>query len=615
MNGAMRTLAKSSESPHHTLLHKLVKAAVVFLLFVLASPALAKERVAFLVGNSSYEHLRILTNPANDVRLVGGVLEKLGFDVQVHTDLSTQQMRDSLDQFISVSAGSEIALVYFAGHGVQYEGNNFFAGVDAKFESEFDIQAESLNLDLMVRVAERSSRAVLAFFDASRPNPVIETAQSGDAFGLTRGLAPVDKPYGKSMLAFAASPGQVASQGPEHSAYARALAKHLGAPNIELLTLMKRISQDVQAETASLQTPVVLNNLLEEIYLAFGTDEKGLALSVQHEEVVFAATQRVNNQRAWFNYFERFPSGTFFDQALTASDNSELLDGMNFDDYFLLTYDLTAPYDVPRDAIARFETELGVSLEEAGQVQSRLNELGFDAGPVDGQLGSRSREAIMAFQKARQLVQTSALSSATLYALGARPRPVRHTQRPVVSSRIAKAYKADDIALVEVDERVVNAVRAFEKKRFIYGFYEKRLYVGVKVGTMDFPTVRDLALPHGGHLVTITSQSENDFVFDLVKNDKHLWFLSPDKSGADGPTIGLAQEPGAREPDGGFVWVTGEPTRFSPWLSRKPNNDRGDAHFVKFMCCEGFTRHIYAPRAPTWGDSVWAGSSAVYEFE
>lgn len=237
-----------------------------------AGQAFAEGRVAFVVGNSDYANTTPLANPANDARLVTRSLEAVGFDVTTHFDLSRAEFGTALSDFLAQTDGAELAVFYFAGHGMQLDGENFLMPTDATLRSEFDVLSESIALTTISEAMRRRAASVLIFIDACRNNPLAERFYATN-FPQTRstgvrGLAPLASGGVGSMVMFAASPGEVAYDGlGSNSPFALALARHLPTPNTEILTLTKRITADVRALTQERQRPIVTNDIAREIYL------------------------------------------------------------------------------------------------------------------------------------------------------------------------------------------------------------------------------------------------------------------------------------------------------------------------------------------------------------
>ena len=556
---------------------------ICFFLLVIPSFVLAQDRVAFVVGNSVYEHAPPLPNPANDANLIAKTLGDLDFKVALHTDLTRWEIAAELVEFLKETEGAETTIFYFAGHGMQHEGRNFLLGTDAQLRTELDVESEALNLDQITKLLRRESRAALIFVDACRDNP-LATAFYQNNFSATRalanrGLAAPSVSYEGAMLAFAASPGQVAYDGDEaNSPFTKALAKHLPTANTEILTLMKRVIRDVKRETNDQQTPMISNDLSREIYLNIEDTDAGAALALAQERAMFDAAASLNSERTWRIFLDRYPSGSLYGEALSALDDLEATRLASLSGTELRT---GQPLSVTRQVAEEAETDLGLGRDDARAVQEALNALGYDAGPPDGVLGPRSRKAIADYQASVGLQSTGVVTMGTADALKIEIASAEESSRAIYASRDARRYDFEQLALVESDPRLVEAARVLQGEEYVYGFYDGRLYIGLLRWCCDsWEFANAKAKSVGGHLVTIADPAEDRFVYELVADDDRFWQDFGDW--VEGPTIGLFQKPGSREPAGGWVWVTGEPNDYINWQPGFPNNNNGNASIAGF---------------------------------
>jgi len=210
-----------------------------------SQPLAEQRRVALIVGNSAYTATTVLPNPANDVAAFGAFLTEHGFEVEQLTDVDRAAFAAGLARFAERLRADDIALFYYAGHGLQLRGENYLVGVDAKLESEFDVDGEAVSLNAVIELMERQSSIALLFVDACRNNPLADRLALKD--GATRsaplkGLAPIDAAGAGTMVAFAAMPGQIAYDGAEqNSPFTSALIEHLATPQLEIGTAFKRV--------------------------------------------------------------------------------------------------------------------------------------------------------------------------------------------------------------------------------------------------------------------------------------------------------------------------------------------------------------------------------------
>ena len=373
----------------------------VFLCF-LTQISIAQSRVAFLVGNSNYQHAVPLKNPIRDVELLRDTLEGLDFEVSLHRDLTRNRIGRELSKFLKDSKGADVTLFYYAGHGMQYENQNYLVGVDAKLETEFGIESEALNLSRVVQMLKKSSKASLVFIDACRDNPLADqfykTNFSKTRALMTRGLAPLKSSYNGAMITFSAAPGQVAFDGDEYSPFAASLAKHLPSENVEVLSLMKRVIRDVKKSSDNKQIPLVSNDLTTEIYLKLSDGGAGSAIAFKQEEAMFEAAIAIQSPRAWDLYFKRFPEGFFKDLALIDQERLQVASLALASGIVIKKTDVGKPIKITREVAIQAEQDLGLTKKDAKLVQKALNDRGYDAGVVDGVIGEGTRKAIADFQ-------------------------------------------------------------------------------------------------------------------------------------------------------------------------------------------------------------------------
>lgn len=239
--------------------------AAVFVVF-LASASVAGERVALVIGVGDYEALRPLKNPRNDARAMDEVLYDLGFDVDMVTDRDLKRLGRALEDFAEDARDAELAVIYFAGHGMEVEGENLLFARDAAAGNLDELKATALPLAQVVE-AVSEARAGLLLIDACRTDAFgvpVGDAQRG-AFTLDAevraGLGRIGR-ADRLVYAFAAAPGQGALDGEgENSPFAAALVRHLGTSGLEVRTALTLVQQDVYDRTRGVQLPYVESGL------------------------------------------------------------------------------------------------------------------------------------------------------------------------------------------------------------------------------------------------------------------------------------------------------------------------------------------------------------------
>lgn len=216
--------------------------------------ASAQSRIALVIGNSAYKTVTALPNPANDTKAMADLLRAAGFDVVSESDLSQSDMRRAIRDFasnVALKGPDTVALVYYAGHGVQIEGENYLVPVDAKIEREADVAIEAVRLaDVMAALASTPSRTRIVILDACRNNPFSAINKTTG-----RGLAIVDAPTG-SIVSYATAPGTEALDGAgNNSPFTAALVDVAKEPNLPIEQALKRIRLNVHKTTEGRQTP------------------------------------------------------------------------------------------------------------------------------------------------------------------------------------------------------------------------------------------------------------------------------------------------------------------------------------------------------------------------
>jgi uncharacterized caspase-like protein len=209
----------------------------VWLTSMISQAALAEKRVALVMGNSAYQHVSRLTNPANDSEAMSATLKGAGFDVvDLRRDLKANEMRRVLRDFSDRVRDADIAIVYFAGHGIEIDGVNYLIPVDAVLERDIDAFDEAVPLDRLLTVIEPAKQLRLVILDACRDNPFGKTMKRTIATrAIGRGLAKVEPTSPNTLIAFAAKAGSIASDGDgKNSPFTAALLKHLPKPGLDL---------------------------------------------------------------------------------------------------------------------------------------------------------------------------------------------------------------------------------------------------------------------------------------------------------------------------------------------------------------------------------------------
>lgn len=244
------------------------------------------ERVAMVIGMASYEAISPLTNTRNDAEDIAATLKEIGFDVTLGIDLNEAELRAMMKDFAFRSETADLALIYYAGHGIEVQGENFLIPVDARPTSNIEVQQQSVSLKEMLQVVEKARLMRVVILDSCRNNPlggsidtqsvITQTQQSTDSSrGVSGGLAPANPEQG-TLVAFAAKDGQVALDGTlGNSPYARALMEKMAEPGLEISLLFRQVRDAVLAETQNLQEPYTYGSLTgKPFYLTGGPEDQ-----------------------------------------------------------------------------------------------------------------------------------------------------------------------------------------------------------------------------------------------------------------------------------------------------------------------------------------------------
>lgn len=225
----------------------------------------ALSRIALVIANSDYKVVPALQTPGKDAALVAESLRRVGFTVTVKTNVGRAAMEAALKSFSKTANHADIALVYFAGHGIEVRETNYLVPVDATLAQAGDVDYEAVPLPLVLRSVEGAHRLRLVVLDACRNNPYRLVGRDGTRSVSNRGLARIE-PEGDTLVVYAAKDGTTAADGVGNSPFAKAFAKEILIPGQEVRLVFGSIRDDVLAETGQQQQPFVYGSLGREKY-------------------------------------------------------------------------------------------------------------------------------------------------------------------------------------------------------------------------------------------------------------------------------------------------------------------------------------------------------------
>ena len=255
-------------------LGRIVSIFLMLAVMAVALPAQAAKRIALMIGNGDYTAVGNLDNPVNDATDIGKALEAVGFTVQYKFDLGREDIVRALSEFRREAQGAEAAIIYYAGHGIEVDKQNFMIPVDARLQSADDVEFEAVNLDLFMRSVGGARELKLVILDACRNNPFQGVSRSSVRNrNIGRGLRAVE-PVGNTLVAYAAREGTLASDGTgRNSPYAEALIKALNTDGLEIGKFFRQVRDDVLAATGNAQEPFYYGSLsAEDFFFRTPTD-------------------------------------------------------------------------------------------------------------------------------------------------------------------------------------------------------------------------------------------------------------------------------------------------------------------------------------------------------
>src|ERR1700730_2899930 len=243
---------------------KLLQFFVAAVLLLGCQPAFAEKRVALVIANSAYRNVAPLANPVNDGALISAPLKEAGFDVvDSRHDLPALETRRVLRDFADLARDADIALVYYAGHGLEVDGANYLIPVDAKLERDTDVYDEGFSLDRVLLAIEPAKRLRLVILDACRDNPFAKSMKRTLASrAISQGLAKVEPTSPNMLIAYSAKAGSTAADGDgKNSPFTVALSKHLTTPGLDVRRAFGFVRDDVLKTTSNRQEPFVYGSL------------------------------------------------------------------------------------------------------------------------------------------------------------------------------------------------------------------------------------------------------------------------------------------------------------------------------------------------------------------
>jgi hypothetical protein len=396
--------------------------SLICMLFA-AGAAKADRRVAFVVGNGAYKNVAQLPNPPVDAKAMAAVLRNVGFEVVEGTNLTRDTMTEKLLDFGKKAQGADVAVFFYAGHGIAIGGTNYLLPIDADVKSEMDVKlGAAINIDLTLDQTMSDAKVKLVFLDACRDNPFAAKIKSNSAtrsVSVQSGLAEMKSGEG-TLIAFATGPGQTALDGGAgtNSPFTRALIAHITTPGVEIQQAMTEVRAQVNEETNKGQLPWGHTNLIGSVYLnpvaapAPGAASSSAPAAVASTsggsdvELEFWRSVKQSNKPEELNaYLSNYPNGQF--KSLALARIASLENGPP-----TATRNLTTgidPATFTEDSNQTTEDQIGLDKGQRRDVQRRLTGLGFDTR-VSGRFDDSTRAVITRWQAARGYPKTGFLN-------------------------------------------------------------------------------------------------------------------------------------------------------------------------------------------------------------
>jgi outer membrane protein assembly factor BamD (BamD/ComL family) len=290
------------------------------MLVVSGSWALAEKRVALVIGNSAYQNAGKLPNPARDADAVADMFKKAGYEVSLLKDAGNLEFKRNIRKFEDLASDADIAVVFYAGHGIEIGGTNYAIPVDAKLASDRDAADEAIELTRIIQTVDGAKRLRLVILDACRDNPFLATMkrQRQALRQVASGLGPVGDVGSETLVAYAAKQGLTAEDGRgDHSPFTTAILHNLPEPGLDIRLAFGRVRDEVLKITSNRQEPYVYGSLGGSNVAIVPAPEKVAPQLVDQDkmradyELVMKVFEKVGSKTPLKVFLEQYPAGLY----------------------------------------------------------------------------------------------------------------------------------------------------------------------------------------------------------------------------------------------------------------------------------------------------------------
>jgi hypothetical protein len=304
-------------------LSAIVLALALFGATVWAEPAFAERRVALIIGNSAYQNAPVLPNPSKDAKAIAAMFTKAGYDVvSAQYDLGNLDFKRAIRQFEDAAADADIAVIYYAGHGLEIHGTNYLIPVDARLKSDRDADDEAITLDRLSESIDNAKKLRVIILDACRDNPfgrTMKKERTAALRGVNPGLGAVEVTGTNTLVAYAARAGLEAEDGDgDHSPFAQALINNLFVPGLDIRLAFGRVRDEVLKRTGNQQEPYVYGSLGAGTVALVPAPAIQAAVSIddlQGAKNDYGLVEKIGTKGAWEVFLTQHPTGFYSDLA------------------------------------------------------------------------------------------------------------------------------------------------------------------------------------------------------------------------------------------------------------------------------------------------------------